>query len=172
MLFNNAVLTPQLDALNSIFKNYPNHKKILVVSGSIEFGASKVKQSNISNGALACIGQTQLQEFYTNYLNDLNIKCAQCLVTQSNLSIPSFVENIKLVISDLVAHNYIPIVNTNDLIVSSVEHLNDNFTLTGLLSELFAPNETMIIHGDKNCDKLDKFSQNFSNLKGVSTYRV
>lgn len=172
VLFKDSILAQNFDALNTIFSNYQDYKKILIVSGSIEFGASLLKYKKSSLGALACIGQTALYKYYEDYLVQKGAKSAQCLITQSNLTITSFLSNIELVINDLLDHEYIPIINTNDLITSSDEHLNDNFVLTGLLTETFKAEEVMIIHGNRHSDKLNSFNAQFGDLKGISTFFV
>ncbi|XP_015782928.1 probable delta-1-pyrroline-5-carboxylate synthase isoform X2 [Tetranychus urticae] len=147
---------------------------IIVTSGSVALGKQKISTelrmsrsmrqtlrqmtTQLSNEdqtlqvrAAAAIGQSNLMALYDTMFTQYGVKIAQVLATKSDFHNPVSRINLDYTIDDLLHLNIVPIVNTNDVIVSPMlpDHpeiiqesetthreisINDNDSLAALLS--------------------------------------
>lgn len=151
------------DVLNTIQSYSKSHSVIIVASGAINFGKSLTQSAEISLSALSSIGQIPLIQHYSKLLSNLNLRTAQCLITQANLKLPSFLANIKNVLFELLECDYIPILNANDTVSVAELPFGDNHALTAELIPLIGATETVVFHKSENTEKLTAYNhlQNF-----------
>lgn len=123
------------------------HEVILVTSGAISVGASKMmlnerpKELRMKQAA-AAVGQCQLMHFYDKFFAEYNRSVAQILLTDEDVADPVRSEHLSGTFGALLEMGIIPIVNENDS-VSSAEIetgaqkiLGDNDTLSAIVAKL------------------------------------
>ena len=115
-----------------------NHEVILVSSGAVAGGYTKIKldRTVIKNKqALAAIGQPVLIKEYTKKFDAYNIITAQVLVTAANLSKDDDIKRIKNTVDTLIDNGVIPIVNENDATATDELELGDNDQLSAYITK-------------------------------------
>lgn len=142
------------EVLEQIVTYHKTHQVIIVASGAIQFGRKLSNDADITLSALSAIGQVPMVLHYSEILSRFEIKTAQCLVTQANLQLPSFLKNIKQVLFELLECGYIPILNANDAVSTKELPFGDNHALTAELIPLIGATEVFIYHKAENKEKL------------------
>ncbi|MFV0563415.1 glutamate 5-kinase [Malaciobacter mytili] len=110
-------------------KNEKNYEVILVSSGAVGAGFTKLKldKKQIANRqALAAIGQPLLMKHYKKKFQEYDIKCAQMLLIADNFDSRKRTKNAQNVMEILLSNNILPILNENDVIANYELLFGDN----------------------------------------------
>lgn len=94
-----------------------NHEVILVSSGAVAAGYSKLKidKSILGNRqAIAAVGQPYLMSVYAKKFSSFDILTAQVLLGASDFDSTKRREHAKRAVDTLIKHGIIPIINEND----------------------------------------------------------
>jgi len=122
---------------------------ILVSSGAIATARQFVNiegWENIvqSKQALSAIGQPKLMQIYSEVFGDFNLKIAQCLMTYRDFENEVSRINTANTITELLAHNYIPVINENDTVAVEELILGDNDKLSAMVANLVDADKLII----------------------------
>ena len=123
------------------------HEIILVTSGAIAVGTSKMKLSERPRElrmkqAAAAVGQCQLMHLYDKFFAEYNHSVAQILLTGDDVADPIRAEHLSNTFSALMETGIIPIVNENDSVspaeieTGAQKILGDNDTLSAIVAKL------------------------------------
>lgn len=82
-------------------------------------GVSDSKKLTSYNSACAAAGQLGLMSLYSLMFNQFDVQTSQLLVTAFDFTSPERRRNIQYVISQLLAHGIIPLLNENDAVSAS-----------------------------------------------------
>lgn len=82
-------------------------------------GVSQGKQKVSFNSACAAAGQLGLMSMYSLMFNQYEVQSSQLLVTAFDFTSPERRRNIQFVISQLLAHGIVPLLNENDAVSAS-----------------------------------------------------
>lgn len=112
---------------------------ILVSSGAVAAGRSVFKTNKkldtvAERQLLASLGQVKLINIYTALFKELDLLCAQVLVTKQDFKDRHHYLNMQNCLNALLANDIIPIVNENDVISITELMFTDNDELAGLIS--------------------------------------
>ena len=123
---------------------------ILVSSGAVAAGRSVFKSSKkldtvAERQLLSSLGQVKLINTYTELFNQLNLLCAQVLVTKQDFKDRHHYLNMKNCLNALLANDIIPIVNENDVISITELMFTDNDELAGLISGMLNVDNLFIL---------------------------
>ena len=156
---------------------------LLVTSGAVAFGRQLLRQEAmmtmtmrkslspkdllnnsrlaIQRQACAAYGQKGLMSFYERMFQQYNIGVAQVLVTKSDFYNSDSRKNLQATLNELLKLNIIPILNTNDAVVSSADKddemvaeqedivINDNDSLAARIAALISA-DLLLIMSDVN----------------------
>jgi glutamate 5-kinase len=89
-----------------------------------------------SKQAMAAIGQPLLMRIYNEVFADFGIHTAQCLMTYRDFENETSRRNTLNTITELIKHNYLPIINENDTTAVEEIILGDNDKLSALVATL------------------------------------
>jgi glutamate 5-kinase len=134
----------QLEKLKSMYDI------VLVSSGAIATAKQFVNMEQWGNSvpskqALSAIGQPKLMQIYSEVFNDFNLKIAQCLMTYKDFDNDVSRANTTNTINELLANNYIPIINENDTTAVEELILGDNDKLSALVATLIEADKLIIV---------------------------
>ena len=123
---------------------------ILVSSGAVAAGRSVFKSSKkldtvAERQLLSSLGQVKLINTYTELFNQLNLLCAQVLVTKQDFKDRHHYLNMQNCLNALLANDIIPIVNENDVISITELMFTDNDELAGLISGMLNVDSLFIL---------------------------
>jgi len=129
-----------------------NKKVLLVTSGAIAVGASKLGLQNrpkdlAMKQALAAIGQAELMKIYENYFTNHNQIVAQVLLTKDGVINPIRRHNAKNTLNTLLNLGIVPIINENDTVSTDEIEFGDNDTLSAYVAQVIEA-ELLIILSD------------------------
>ncbi len=170
------------DIARQIERLKENYDIILVSSGAIATARQFVNiegWENIvkSKQALSAIGQPKLMQIYSEVFGDFNLKIAQCLMTYRDFENEVSRTNTENTISELLAHNYIPVINENDTVAVEELILGDNDKLSAMVANLMDADKLIIasdIDGlfDKNPKLYNdaKLITEISDLKSINQF--
>src|ERR1035437_4256922 len=130
----------QLDRLRN------DYDIVLVSSGAVATARQFINiegWDNIvkSKQALAAIGQPKLLQIYSEVFGDFNLRSAQCLMTYRDFENEVSRTNTFNTINELLARNFIPIINENDTVAVEELILGDNDKLSALVANLIDRSE-------------------------------
>lgn len=154
---------------------------ILISSGAVAAGKSQLKVSKkidpISARQLfSAVGQVTLMNHYHRLFSEHGIFCGQVLTTKENFGSRRHYLNQKNCMSEMLAHNVIPIVNENDTISVTELMFTDNDELSGLIATMIGMEALIIlsnIDGIYNGNPEDKNSEVITTVeanKNLSQY--
>lgn len=133
----------QIDALSRQLVDLKNQGKevILVSSGAVaagmgELGYAKKPASIPEQQACAAVGQGLLIGIYNKFFREYGAKCAQILLTSSDLENRNRYLNAFNTLKTLIDHGVIPVINENDTVVTSEIKVGDNDTLAARVAGL------------------------------------
>ncbi|ADO77751.1 glutamate 5-kinase [Halanaerobium praevalens] len=133
----------QLDSLSRQLVDLKNQGKeiILVSSGAVAAGMGELgyltKPASIpEQQACAAVGQGLLIGIYNKFFRQYGAKCAQILLTSSDLENRNRYLNAFNTLENLIEHEVIPIINENDTIVTNEIKVGDNDTLSARVAGL------------------------------------
>ena len=133
----------QLDALSRQLVDLKNQGReiILVSSGAVaagmgELGYAKKPASIPEQQACAAVGQGLLVGIYNKFFREYGAKCAQILLTSSDLENRNRYLNAFNTLKTLIDHGVIPVINENDTVVTNEIKVGDNDTLAARVSGL------------------------------------
>jgi glutamate 5-kinase len=114
---------------------------ILVSSGAIaagvgELGFAKKPNSIPEQQACASVGQGLLIGIYNKFFREYGEKCAQILLTSSDLENRNRYLNAFNTLETLLDHGVIPVINENDTVVTNEIKFGDNDTLSARVAGL------------------------------------
>ena len=123
---------------------------ILISSGAVASGRSLVtlpdKIDDVSRRqVLAAIGQVKLISLYADIFKDLNLLCAQVLVTKEDFRDRGHYLNMKNCLEALLKNDIIPIINENDVVSVTELMFTDNDELAGLVSSMLGVDRLVIL---------------------------
>lgn len=128
------------DIARQIVSLRSEYEIVLVSSGAIAAARHFIAVNNWemleSKQAMAAIGQPLLLNIYQEIFRDFNIRSAQCLLTYRDFSNPVAEENTRNTLNDLLAHDYLPIVNENDTVATEELEFGDNDKLSAYVAGL------------------------------------
>lgn len=137
------------DIARQLVELQEEYEIIIISSGAIAAAKQFDKLSTPDNlvtskQALSAIGQPKLMQLYNEVFADFGLKTAQCLMTHYDFEIKSSKENTFKTITDLLKHNYIPIINENDTVAVEELELGDNDKLSALVAVLMNVDQLII----------------------------
>jgi glutamate 5-kinase len=144
---------------------------VLVSSGAIATARQFVNVDGWDNivqskQALSAIGQPKLMQIYSEVFGDFDLKIAQCLMTYRDFENEVSRTNTSNTISELLAHNYVPIINENDTVAVEELILGDNDKLSAMVANLIEADKLIIA---SDIDGLfDKNPKLYSDAKLIS----
>ncbi len=114
---------------------------ILVSSGAVAAGKSKVKlpekiDTVSARQVWSSVGQVELLNVYSSFLNEFKIDCAQVLVTKQDFRTREHYLNMKNCLSSLLNNGILPIINENDAVSVTALMFTDNDELSGLIASM------------------------------------
>ncbi|HET6226587.1 MAG TPA: glutamate 5-kinase [Bacteroidia bacterium] len=123
---------------------------VIVSSGAIATARQFVNMEGWSNSvaskqAMSAIGQPKLMQIYSEVFSDFNLRIAQCLMTYKDFDNPVSRANTSNTINELLANNYIPIINENDTTAVEELILGDNDKLSALVATLIGAEKLIIV---------------------------
>ncbi len=124
---------------------------VLVTSGSVGFGRLALedkapKKPTLSQRrALAAIGQARLMAVYDDMFTSQKVKCAQVLLTYSNLGIEAQYRSSRQTFQSLFSMGVIPIVNENDPVADAYTKFGDNDTLSAMIAILVSAEKLYLL---------------------------
>lgn len=126
-----------------------NFEFIIVSSGAINSGKIHLKNYNSkeisSSQAASAVGQPILMKAYQDIFENLNIKCAQVLVTHEDFKNKKRFINIRNTLNTLLDNKIIPIVNENDTVSYDEITVGDNDQLAALITEASDSNSLILL---------------------------
>lgn len=136
---NTSLLTSlgqQLNKLRSM-----GYTPLLVSSGAVAAGRGRFDPDKKSDTVtqrqlLAAIGQTHLMNTYSRILQDLQITCAQVLVTKEDFRDRRHYLNMRNCLEGMLAYGVLPIINENDVVSVTELMFTDNDELAGLVAAM------------------------------------
>src|SRR6056297_4190267 len=133
----------QIDALCRQLVDLKNQEReiILVSSGAVaagmgELGYAKRPNSIPEQQACASVGQGLLIGIYNKFFREYGAKCAQILLTSSDLENRNRYLNAFNTLKTLIDHGVIPVINENDTVVTNEIKVGDNDTLAARVAGL------------------------------------
>lgn len=128
------------------------YQVILVSSGAIATARQFINLDRWedmveSKQAMSAIGQPKLMQLYSEVFNDFGLRIAQCLMTYRDFENKIARKNTYNTIDELLAHNFIPIINENDTVSIEEILLGDNDKLSAMVAELM-DSDILIIASD------------------------
>jgi glutamate 5-kinase len=140
---NGKINFTQIDKLVRQLVDLKNQGRevILVSSGAIaagigELGFAKKPNSIPEQQACASVGQGLLIGIYNKFFREYGEKCAQILLTSSDLENRNRYLNAFNTLETLLDHGVIPVINENDTVVTNEIKFGDNDTLSARVSGL------------------------------------
>lgn len=155
---------------------------ILISSGAVaaarQFDKLSLPENLVtSKQTLSAIGQPRLMQLYYEVFSDFGLKTAQCLMTHFDFDNPKSRENTYNAVNDLLKHNYIPIVNENDVVAVEELVLGDNDKLSALVAVLMNADQLIIasdidgiFDSNPNLNPDAKLIENVSSLEEIEQY--
>jgi glutamate 5-kinase len=137
------------DIARQIDRLKENYDIVLVSSGAIATARQFVNIEGWENvvqskQALSAIGQPKLMQIYSEVFGDFNLKIAQCLMTYRDFENEVSRINTANTITELLAHNYIPVINENDTTAVEELILGDNDKLSAMVANLIDADKLII----------------------------
>ena len=121
---------------------------VLVSSGAVATARQFIKNGwqNVvqSKQALSAIGQPKLMQLYSEVFSDFDIRIAQCLLTYRDFENTESRKNTLNTLHELLAHNFVPIINENDTVAVEELILGDNDKLSALVATLVKADKLII----------------------------
>ena len=116
-----------------------DHQVILVTSGAIGMGASKLllkgkPQDICTKQAAAAVGQCELMYTYDRFMAQYGHTVAQLLLTRSDFSQEDRHTNLSCTIQRLLGLGALPVINENDTVATDEIKVGDNDTLSALVA--------------------------------------
>jgi glutamate 5-kinase len=147
---NNRISRGKLEDLaTQIVELKTKYNVVLVTSGAVAtarhfFSNEAWAEKVTTKQALSAIGQPKLMQLYAEVFSDFGLRIAQCLLTYKDFDNDESKLNTSNTIKELLAHDFIPIINEND--TTAVEELivGDNDKLSALLSVLIGASKLVI----------------------------
>jgi len=144
---------------------------ILVSSGAVAAGKSKVKLHDKIDTVSArqiwsSVGQVELLNSYSFFLNEFKIECAQVLVTKQDFRTREHYLNMKNCVNSLLNNGILPIINENDAISVTALMFTDNDELSGLIASMMDVEALYLL---SNIDGIYTGNPNDSNAKLLNT---
>ena len=141
------------DVARQLVRLKSQYDVVLVSSGAIATAKQFIKNGwqNVvrSKQAMSAIGQPKLMQLYSEVFNDFSLRIAQCLLTYRDFENDESRKNTLNTITELLAHDYIPIINENDTVAIEELILGDNDKLSALVATLMTADK-LIIASDIN----------------------
>lgn len=114
---------------------------ILVSSGAVAAGKRLIslpeKTDTVSARQIwSSVGQVELLNIYSLYLNKFDIECAQVLVTKQDFRTREHYLNMKNCLNALLDNQILPIINENDAVSVTALMFTDNDELSGLIASM------------------------------------
>lgn len=133
----------QLDSLSRQLVDLKNQGReiILVSSGAVAAGMGELSYAKRPTSipeqqACAAVGQGHLIGVYNKFFREYGEKCAQILLTSSDLEDRTRYLNAFNTLKTLLDHGIIPVINENDTVVTNEIKVGDNDTLSARVAGL------------------------------------
>lgn len=142
------------DIARQLVRLQEEYEVVLVSSGAIAtarqfINLGKWENQVSSKQAMSAIGQPKLMQLYSEVFNDFGLKIAQCLLTYRDFQHGESSRNTLNTITELLHHQYVPIINENDTVAVEELILGDNDKLSAMVATLLKVNQ-LIIASDIN----------------------
>lgn len=130
-----------------------DHEFIIVSSGAIALGCSKLNISNKNSltveqkQAMSAIGQIDLMNDYDKAFEEFSLNIGQILLTASDCNTEKRINNFRNTVSALFENNAVPIINENDSVAISEIKIGDNDTLAAYVAKIIDA-DLMILFSD------------------------
>jgi len=123
---------------------------ILVSSGAVASGRSLISVPDRTDAIaarqlLAAVGQVKLINTYSGLFEQLNMLCAQVLVTKEDFRDRKHYLNMKNCFQILLQNKVVPIVNENDVVSVTELMFTDNDELAGLVAAMLNADALIIL---------------------------
>jgi glutamate 5-kinase len=131
-----ASVTEDIAELAKMGKNV-----VIVSSGAVALGRKVISKNRIKlkieeKQAAAAIGQPLLMTEYRRAFAKFKYKCAEILITISDIENRRRYLNAKNTIEKLIEYNVIPIVNENDTVATNELRFGDNDRISALVAQM------------------------------------
>jgi len=133
----------RMDKLTQIISDLLNQNKevVLVTSGAIAVGVSKLKlserpKSTQEKQAAAAVGQSELMHLYSKFFSEYGHIVAQILLTKDIFDEAPKRHNVINTFESLLKKGILPIVNENDTVATDEIEVGDNDSLSALVATL------------------------------------
>lgn len=147
--------TPHLDRMKSLVSQIARlavqgSEVILVSSGAVAFGRSSGLMQDINDEIArrqvwASLGQVRMIREYQKYFEEENMVCSQVLVTRDDFRSRRHYLNMRQCLTQLTAHNILPIINENDVVSITELMFTDNDELAGLVAAMVEADALIIL---------------------------
>ncbi len=122
----------------------------IVSSGAIVCGMETLRFKQAAGSlamkqAAAAVGQSRLMWAYENAFAPFQIKVAQILLTQEDVTHPKRNANARHTLETLLAHRIVPIINENDTVTVDEIKFGDNDQLAAQIIPLLSPSLLIIL---------------------------
>lgn len=139
-----------LHGVAKVISEFKDEKFIVVSSGALLMGLSKISQSVVPKNikkkqAICAIGQPELMKKWDEVFSKYNLLASQVLITHEDIELPKRAENIEDTISQIFKLGAIPIINENDTVSTEEIRFGDNDFLSAYISVLVGANRLIII---------------------------
>ena len=170
------------DISRQVLELKDKYSVILVSSGAIATARQFIKLSGSEKqievkSVLSAIGQPKLMQIYMEVFADFGLSAAQCLLTHYDLNGSDSRANTKATITDLLKHDYIPIINENDTVAVEEIILGDNDKLSAMVAELVNAQKLVIASdidgiftGNPKLDPNAKLVEEVNSIEEMKSY--
>lgn len=131
----------EIVAANVIAARARGIEAVLVTSGAVGAGMGVLGRSSrpkqiVESQACAAMGQSLLMHAYQNVFSRHQVAVAQILLTRTDIADRRRHQNVRRVMTWLLANGVLPIVNENDAVADDELKFGDNDSLSGLVADL------------------------------------
>ena len=137
------------DIARQLVKLKPEYDFVIVSSGAIATARQFININGWDNlveskQAMSAIGQPKLMQLYSEVFSDFGLKIAQCLMTYRDFENEESRKNTRNTVTELLQHDYIPIINENDTVAVEELILGENDKLSALVATLMKADKLII----------------------------
>ncbi|HTO98914.1 MAG TPA: glutamate 5-kinase [Myxococcales bacterium] len=150
---------------------------VVVSSGAVALGVERLRLAQrpkemALKQAAAAAGQSRLMRLYDDELEARGLRCAQVLLTHSDIADRGRYLNARRAIGELLSRNVVPVINENDMVSVEEIKFGDNDALAGMVVDLVEADLLVILTdagGLYSADpRKDEFAQRISHVEQIT----
>lgn len=124
------------------------YEVVLISSGAVAAGKELLQAHNINSGvsskqAAASLGQVKLMQIWTDLFALFDLPVGQMLLTKHDFA--STLQQTEQILSCLLQHSIIPIVNENDCVAVMEARIGDNDTLAAMVARMIGADAVILL---------------------------